>query len=100
MFNIFNQLVIEENMQCVRLIQKDRKYDGPSVLLGHLNKPVAITMWEAAKPSGHSLRQVEKVCPFHVMQFDTAYNATGFLHSHQDNIRFFNDVLFYTRVKV
>ena len=77
-------------MQCVRLVQKDRKYNGPSVLLGGLNKPVAITMLEASKTSENSLGQVEKVCPFHIMQFDTAYNATEFLHSHQDNIRFFN----------
>ena len=77
-------------MQCVRLVQKDRKYDGPSVLLGGLNKPVAIAMLEASKTSRSSLGQVEKVCPFHIMHFDTAYNATEFLHSHQDNIRFFN----------
>ena len=90
MLDIFNQLVNEENMQCVRLIQKDWKYGGPSALLGGLNKPVAVTILEASKTLGSSLGPVEKVCPFHIMNFDSGHNATEFLYSHQDNIRFSN----------
>ena len=81
-YDIISLLSIDENAQCVILVQE--KNSGE--VLHHTVVPV--TLFKADVVTGTQLHLSGRFCPFTIMSFGNLGSATTFLETHKDNLRF------------
>ena len=86
--DIIDRLSIDENAQCVVLVQDvtggQEDYPSPS----NHNALIPRTLFEADIVTGIQLGLSGNFCPFMVMSFCTLSRATAFLKTHKDNLRY------------
>ena len=87
---ILNRLVSEEGADCVVLVDEDQKGSrrNREDLINTLHDNLAIFSFGTKSISGTSLTRAGKMCPYHVMHFDSVKNTLQFLDIYQDELRF------------
>ena len=94
-YDIIDRLSIDENVQCVILVQERNS----GAVVHHAVVPV--TLFKADVVTGTQMRLSGKFCPFTIMTFGNLGNATTFIETHKDNLRFDRCISYnYTLIKI
>ena len=81
-YDLISLLSIDENAQCVVLVQEKNSGD----VVHHAAVPV--TLFKADVVTGTQLHLSGRFCPFTIMSFGNLGSATTFIGTHKDNLRF------------
>ena len=87
-YDIIDRLATDENAQCVILVQDVTDGQGYYPSPSNHNALIPRTLFEADIVTGIQLGLSGNFCPYMVMSFSTLSQATAFLTTHKDNLRF------------
>ena len=94
-YDLISLLSIDENAQCVVLVQEKNSGD----VVHHAAVPV--TLFKADVVTGTQLHLSGRFCPFTIMSFGNLGSATTFIGTHKDNLRFDRCISYnYTLIKI
>ena len=80
-------LASEENAECVVVVDGSRIYGDKQLILYELKSPIAFTLFKSSDVLGQSFALSGRSCPFYIMQFQNAQQASEFLHNIEDSAR-------------
>ena len=86
--DVIGSLASEENAQCVIFVDEGRTHGDKQQIRYDHNYSMALTLFKSSDVRGEPFAQSGRTCPFYILHFQNAQQASDFLHNNEDSVRY------------